>query len=156
MSRVGENANRQNANGQNTKWFFGILFWPFHCYFVQLKDNDDGGDNKSEFHDSDKIPNHVGLLYGLDKMPWKLRRTKYQLTTKRSGQNHLVLICSLAFFVHTKSSSVGPNCVIMNQSGVGPIRSKLWISTSLKSDHITNKWPTHLKVLLFYSVCQLN
>ena len=31
--------------------------------------NDDGGDNKSEFHGSDKILNHVEMPDGPDKIP---------------------------------------------------------------------------------------
>ena len=41
--------------------------------------------SKSEFHDSDKMSNHVEMAW--TKCQNKLRRTKCQMTTKKSGQN---------------------------------------------------------------------
>ena len=60
----------QNANWQNAKWFVGILSGLFIVFFC--------------CH-SDKMPNHVDMVR--IKRQNKLRRTKCQMKTKKSGQN---------------------------------------------------------------------
>ena len=49
------------------------------------EDRSDGDNQKSKFDDSDKIQNHVEMVWR--KYQQKMSRTKYQITTKRSGQN---------------------------------------------------------------------
>ena len=49
------------------------------------EDRSDGDNKKSKFDGSDKIQNHVEMVWR--KYQQKMSKTKYQITTKRSGQN---------------------------------------------------------------------